>query len=87
MINILCIHVYNFVSYEAICIFTIFDLNNRKRRIVRRIGGEFFLKKFMFKKISFFVNSQAPVAQKVADQVVFRRFRGEGLEFFKIGPH
>ena len=28
------------------------------------------------------VNPQAPVAQKVADEVVFRRFRGEGVEFF-----
>ena len=32
-------------------------------------------------------NPQATVAQKVADEVVFRRFRGEGVEFFKIGPH
>ena len=32
-------------------------------------------------------NPQAPVAQKVADEVVFRRFRGEGFEFFKIGPN
>ena len=32
-------------------------------------------------------NPQAPVAQKVADEVVFRRFRGEGVEFFSIGPH
>ena len=39
---------------------------------------------------SFFIeylNPQAPVAQKVADEVVFRRFRGEGVEFFQIGPH
>ena len=27
-------------------------------------------------------NPQAPVAQKVADEVVFRRFREEGVEFF-----
>ena len=27
------------------------------------------------------LNPQAPVAQKVADDVVFRRFRGEGVEF------
>ena len=27
-------------------------------------------------------NPQAPVAQKVADEVVFRRFGGEGVEFF-----
>ena len=32
-------------------------------------------------------NPQASVAQKVADEVVFRRFQGEGVEFFKIGPH
>ena len=30
---------------------------------------------------------QAPVAQKSADEVFFRRFQGEGVEFFKIGPH
>ena len=33
------------------------------------------------------VNPRAPVAQKIADEVVFRHCRGEGVEFFKIGPH
>ena len=37
--------------------------------------------------MTFLVNPQAPVAQKIADEVVFRRFQGEGVEFFKIGPH
>ena len=32
------------------------------------------------------LNPQAPVAQKTADELVFRRFQGEGVEFFKIGP-
>ena len=32
------------------------------------------------------VNPQAPVAQKAADQVVFR-FQGDGVEFFLIEPH
>ena len=32
-------------------------------------------------------NPQTPVAQKSADEVVFRHFRGEGVEFFQIGPH
>ena len=27
-------------------------------------------------------NPQAPVAQKVADELVFRSFQGEGVEFF-----
>ena len=27
-------------------------------------------------------NPQAPVAQKTADEMVFRRFQGEGVEFF-----
>ena len=27
------------------------------------------------------VNPQAPVAQKIADEVVFRDFQGEGVEF------
>ena len=34
----------------------------------------------------FFVDPQTPVAQKVVDDVVFRRFKGEGFEFFWIGP-
>ena len=33
-------------------------------------------------KIKKNVNPQAPVAQKIADEVVFRRFQGEGVEFF-----
>ena len=28
------------------------------------------------------LNPQAPVEQKTADEVVFRRFQGEGVEFF-----
>ena len=28
------------------------------------------------------VNPQAPVAQKIADGMVFRRFQGEGVELF-----
>ena len=28
------------------------------------------------------VNPQAPIAQKSADEVVFRGLRGEGVEFF-----
>ena len=28
------------------------------------------------------LNRQAPVAQKIADEVVFRHFQGEGVEFF-----
>ena len=33
------------------------------------------------------LSSQAPVAQKNADEVVFWHFQGEGVEFWKIGPH
>ena len=32
-------------------------------------------------------NHHTPVAQKIADEVVFRRFQGERVEFFSIGPH
>ena len=28
------------------------------------------------------INPHTPVAQKVADEVGFRRFQGEGVEFF-----
>ena len=38
-------------------------------------------------KIYLLFNPQAPVAPKIADELVFRRFQGEGVEFFKIGPH
>ena len=30
------------------------------------------------------INSHTTVAQKVADELVFRRFQGEGVEFFQI---
>ena len=33
--------------------------------------------------IQLLINPLAPVAQKIADEVVFRRFQGEGVEFFK----
>ena len=33
-------------------------------------------------EFSYFANPQAPVAQKIADEVIFRRFQGEGV-FFK----
>ena len=32
-------------------------------------------------KIKSLFNPHTPVAQKVADEVVFRRFQGEGVEF------
>ena len=32
--------------------------------------------------VSIIFNPQAPVAQKTADEVVFRRFQGEGVVFF-----
>ena len=32
------------------------------------------------------INPHTPIAQKVADEVFFRRFQGEGDEFL-IGPH
>ena len=32
------------------------------------------------------LNPQASVAQKIADEVIFRHFQGEGVEFFLIGP-
>ena len=32
--------------------------------------------------LKYCLNPQEPVAQKTADEVVFRRFQGEGVEFF-----
>ena len=33
-------------------------------------------------KSNYNLNPQAPVAQKIADEMVFRRFQGEEFEFF-----
>ena len=43
------------------------------------ISSEKFCEIIIFSKI----NPQAPVAQKSADEVVFRHLQGEGVEFFK----
>ena len=48
---------------------------------------ENFLSKFLLKALRISLNSHAPVAQKNADEVVFRRFQVEGVESFLIGPH
>ena len=51
----------------------------------------FFAESAMIQRWSAFfcaaVNPHTPVAQKTADELVFRGFQGEGVEFFKIGPH
>ena len=51
------------------------------------VKRELTLDNFLFKNITKYFNPQAPVTQKVVDEVVFRRFQGEGVEFFLIGPH
>ena len=33
-------------------------------------------------QIRLLVNPHTPVAQKIADEVAFRRFQGEGVDFF-----
>ena len=40
------------------------------------------VKNYMSPTAARHVNPQAPVAQKIADEVVFRRFQGEEVEFF-----
>ena len=39
------------------------------------------IKKYLF-CFNYKINPHTPVAQKVADEVVFRRFQGEGVEVF-----
>ena len=41
-----------------------------------------FEKKYSSQTKNFSIKPHTPVAQKVADEVVFRRFLGEGVEFF-----
>ena len=55
-----------------------------KKYIHVNSGGVFEIhgkKKFGFKIEPLKINLQAPVAQKIAHEVVFRRFQGEGVEF------
>ena len=46
-------------------------------------SSEKYIKFFKLFQNAVFINPQAPVAQKIADEVVFRRFQGEGVVFFK----
>ena len=45
------------------------------------ISGGMFIGR-LIKSYQIRFNPQSPVAQKVADEVVFRRFQGEEVEFF-----
>ena len=55
------------------CSYTDF-LKNEFMRNINRLKTSY-LSKFQ-------IDPQAPVAQKIADEVVFRRFQGEEVEFF-----
>ena len=57
-------------------------------KTIFEISKKLFFKTFFIERKKFqLVNAQAPVAHKSADEVVFRGFEGEGVDFFKIGPH
>ena len=58
----------------------IFRDTELKRVFIKKLRG-LLMPEFYYPKAP--VNPQAPVTQKIADEVVFRRFQGEGLEFFK----
>ena len=51
--------------------------SSNKKIIYLSLGTESLLLRF---------NPHTPVAQKTADEVVFRRFQGEGVEFFFKSP-
>ena len=68
----------NFILHEKIL--KSFILANIQWKIST---GNQYLNKIVFT----FFNPQAPVAQKIADEVIFRRSQGEGVEFLKVGPH
>ena len=54
----------------------------RLEKKIRFVGVSFRLRSVSKSEISYF-NPQAPAAQKIAYQVVFRHYQGEGVEFFK----
>ena len=75
----------NFLSLTLAKHFTLIKLNSTtsifksqvQARVCSVINGE----KLTHPQLMNF-NPQGPVAQKIADEVVFRRFQGEGVEFF-----
>ena len=69
---------------------------NRQNKIIEKappsvypekVDGEIHRISSVFSNKGRRLKPHAPVAQKVAYEVVFRRLQGEGVEFFKIGPH
>ena len=74
--EILKIRFFNFEVVAVICEYRY--LNFWNSRIWSFWAAKFF---------NNFLNSHTPVARKIADEVVFRRFQGEGVEFSLIGPH
>ena len=51
------------------------------RKLIRKYSNKV-TKRVLCPKESLDYNPQAPVAQKIADEVVFRHFQGERVEFF-----
>ena len=68
---------------ETIIVIKFWKLN--KKVLFKRIQGlssSKILTKVRIWQKTLTVNPQAPVAQKFVDEVVFRGFQGEGVEFF-----
>ena len=61
------------VSFMRVKLFNLFLAKKLSRHRL-----ELFINQFYEESLS----PHSPVAQKVADEVVFRRFQGEGVEFF-----
>ena len=59
---------------------TISDIDIRSVQIMRNRRSRDHIYPQRLTKL--FLNPQTPVAQKIADEVVFRHFQGEGVEFF-----
>ena len=63
-----------------------FDINCQILSIIQHYNSRTFLLRnnryHLITKTMIFFNPQAPVAQKIEDDAVFRRFQGEGVEFF-----
>ena len=59
---------------------TISDIDIRSVQIMRNRRSRVHIYQHRFTKL--FLNPQAPVAQNISDEVVFRNFQGEGVEFF-----
>ena len=83
-------HLYFLTRYSIVTLVILLCITNLYKFCLHVLKIFLFLHNFRQGVISLKESELDPhtlVMQKVADEVVFRCFQGEGVEFFLIGPH